>query len=79
MRCFLHCCFANAAGPACHQTDFTVNIVLQHLIPDLVVLCHGNDDFSLGVSFFKVSDRIRDLIQRITPIDNGSYLASFKK
>jgi hypothetical protein len=37
-------------------SDFAVNIVFQRLIPDLVVLCHGDDDFSLGVSFFKISD-----------------------
>src|SRR5688572_13113447 len=55
---------------------------LDHSSPDLaglVVLCHGDDDFSLSVSFFEVSDRIRDLIERVTPIDNGSYCASFKQ
>jgi hypothetical protein len=64
----LRCCFANA-----------VHTIFQRLIPDLVVLCHGDDDFSLGVSFFKVPDRIYNLAQRVTSIDNRFYLAGFKQ
>ena len=49
----------------------------------LVRLCypclHGDDDFSSGVSCFKIPDRFSSLTQRVTSVDDGYDFARFKK
>jgi hypothetical protein len=42
-------------------------------------MCHSDDDFSLGVSFFKIVESIRDFTQRITSIDNRLNFSGFKQ
>lgn len=44
-----------------------------------VILFNRYDDFSLGMSFFKVADRFRSFAERVTSIDHWHYFAGFKK
>ena len=40
---------------------------------------HRDDDFSSGVSFFKIPESFGDLAQRVASIDNRYYFARFEK
>jgi hypothetical protein len=39
---------------------------------------HGNDDLSLGVSFFEIPESFRDLTQGVLSIYDRSYFSGFK-
>src|SRR5437868_2396428 len=43
------------------------------------ILCHRDDDFSLGVSCFKIPDSVCNVTQRETAIDNRFHLTGFKQ
>jgi hypothetical protein len=42
-----------------------------------VIVFHRDDDFSLGVAFFKVPDRLGCFTQRVTSINHGDDFAGF--
>ena len=47
------------------------------LVP--IAVFHSDDDFSLGVSFFKIPKRVRNLTQRVTSIYHRFHFAGFDK
>src|SRR5689334_19389395 len=59
-------------------TALCVRAVVAHFVRS-VKLVYRNDNFSLGMSFFKISDCLRDLTQRVTSIDHRFYFPDFKK
>lgn len=40
---------------------------------------HGDDDFSLGVTFFQIPDGLGDLTQLVVTIDDRRDCSSFEK
>jgi len=50
-----------------------------HALLDFVVIFHGYDYFSFGMSFSKIPDRFSSLTQRVTSIDNRNDFARRQK
>ena len=49
------------------------------VIGAVVRASHGDDDFSVGVPFSEIPERLSHLTQRVTSTDDRPYFSSFKK